>query len=851
MHIADERLDTLLSGVEKPGRYIGGEWNSTVKDWNAVPLRIALGYPDVYEIGMSNMGLAILYELVNEQPDMLAERFYTPWADMDATLRRARLPLYSLETHRPLHEFDLLGISLQHELTYSNVLTTLDLAGIPLLAQDRGDDVPLIMAGGSCCFNPEPMAAFLDLCVIGDGESAIIQIARTLLAARQNGSHTVGRQALLERLATIPGVYVPSLYEPRYRPDGTIDSLAPLSASAPTQITKALLPELTPHPRRPIVPTIRVIHDRGAVEIQRGCSHGCRFCQAGMIYRPIRERSHSDTRSLVDEVVANTGYDEIGMVSLSSSDHSAIGPIVRETMHAHADRRLSVSLPSLRIDSFSVELAKMIQQSRKTGFTFAPEAGSQRLRDVINKGVSEQDLFETAAAIFREGWDRVKLYFMIGLPTETDEDLEAIAELVEKTRKAGHVGARGRQRISVSVGTFVPKPHTPFQWHRQLSMDESRERLSFLKSRLHRKSVTLKYHDPQQSYLEGIFSRGDRRLTPLIVEAWRHGARLDSWSDYFNLERWREAADRLAIDLDFYLRDRSAEAVLPWSHIDSLVSDEFLREEQQKSLRQEYTPDCRYHACQKCGLCDFESVKPIVHNRKRDEPAPAAVQTESNTAEPAAGDKHHHYLVTYSRTGPICYLGHLEFLQIIHRSLRRARIKTHFSHGFNPSPKVSFGPALPVGTNSDCEFFSMDLIEPLHDFQKTRAALNRSLPAGIQIIDIRPMGKHLPQHIASTYEIGLPEDLGERERELIGRFDALPELVVERERKGKRKQVNLRPLVKQILVKSADTLIIEIITKSGQPGTRPSEVLAALLHYDEEALHQIQVTKRSWTELTA
>ena len=604
MRITEQALDRLLATVEKPGRYVGQEWNAVAKDWESTPVRIALGYPDVYEIGMSNIGLAILYELVNEQEGYLAERFYTPWADMDSALRAAGLPLYALESRHALRDFDMVGLSLQHELTFSNVLTTLDLAGIPLLAQDRDDDDPLVMAGGSCGFNPEPMAAFFDLFVIGDGEVAILEIASAFEEAKRAASgQRLDRQALLERLAAIQGVYVPSLYDVAYAPDGTIAAMTPRSPAAPEQVTKALLPQLTASPSRPIVPTIRVIHDRGAVEIQRGCSHGCRFCQAGMIYRPIRERPTDETKALIGELIANTGYDEVGLVSLSSSDHSGISEIARDTMETYAARRLSVSLPSLRIDSFSVDLAKTIQQSRKTGFTFAPEAGSQRLRDVINKGVSEQDLMETAEAIFQAGWDRVKLYFMIGLPTETDEDILESARLINEIWHLGRRLRHGRATVKVTISTFVPKPFTPFQWEPMIDRQTVEARQRLLRENVHKtRNIQLSWSNWDATWLEGIFSRGDRRLGPVVLRAWQLGARFDAWHEHYRPAIWEQALAECGIEPAYYAHRRRAwDETLPWAFIDVGVTPAFLRREAERALRGELSPDCR-RDCHHCGI---------------------------------------------------------------------------------------------------------------------------------------------------------------------------------------------------------------------------------------------------------
>jgi radical SAM family uncharacterized protein len=601
VQISNDQLERILTAVQKPGRYVGGEWNSIRKDWRTAQVTLALAYPDVYEIGMSNLGLAILYDLVNRREDMLAERVYAPWHDMEAAMRRAALPLYSLETRHALADFDVIGLTLQHELTYTNVLNMLDLAGLPLLAEQRTADMPLVIAGGSCTYNPEPVAAFFDLFVLGEGEEALIELLEAVAAWKQSPQAN-DRPGLLRRLAAIPGIYVPSLYRVAYHADGTIRRIEPLCAEAPEQVRKRIVSALPPALTRPIVPSMGIIHDRAAVEIQRGCSRGCRFCQAGMIYRPIRERGAAEVLDAVDQIVANTGYDEVGLVSLSSSDHSQIAQIVQGIMERHREDGLAVSLPSLRIDSFSVELARLIQQQRKTGFTFAPEAGSQRLRDVINKGVTEADLLQTAEAAFGNGWDRIKLYFMLGLPTETDEDIHEMARLIRELHGLGRRLRNRRVEIGVSVATFVPKPHTPFQWLplAERATVEARQRLLVSETRLAK--VRVSWSDWDSTWLEALLSRGDRRLSAVVLRAWELGARFDAWSECYDPALWRRALDECGLDEAFYnARPRAQDEILPWERLDVGVSRAFLWREYQRALSGELSPDCRSE-CHGCGI---------------------------------------------------------------------------------------------------------------------------------------------------------------------------------------------------------------------------------------------------------
>ena len=586
-----KNLDRFLPKVARPARYTGGEWNSIVKEWNEDQVKVALVYPDVYEVGMSNLGLQILYDLLNRRPDVAAERCYAPWLDMEAAMRRNGVPLFSLESKRSLREFDIVGFSLAHELVYTNVLNILDLAGIPVLAAERDDSHPLIIAGGSGCYNPEPIADFVDLFLIGEGEEVLIELVDEYRRAR-------GRAELIRQAARIPGVYAPSLYQTRYNPDGTVQSVTPTVPEAPPAITRRFVKELPPTPVRLIVPYINVIHDRAMIEIQRGCTRGCRFCQAGMIYRPVRERSRDEILRTAEELLANTGSDELSLVSLSTSDHSEIEAIVSDL--AARFPNVDISLPSLRIDSFSVLLAEGIQR-HKTGLTFAPEAGTQRLRDVINKGVTEDDLMRTVETAYSRGWKSIKLYFMIGLPTEKMEDVEGIVDLARKVKAIGRRHQGHRAQVSVSATTLIPKPASPFQWAALERPESILHKQDYLSRSL--KGIRFSWHDPESSLLEAVLSRGDRRLGNVIRRAWQLGCVFDAWSDQQKPETWRRAFDDVGLDPAFYAyRERSTDEILPWDHIGSGITKKFLLREYRRSTTGRLTPDCRSDRCSACGM---------------------------------------------------------------------------------------------------------------------------------------------------------------------------------------------------------------------------------------------------------
>ena len=596
----------MLQAVEKPARYTGGEWNAQPKASAAVLCRIALAMADVYEVGMSNLGLKILYEILNRRDDIAAERVYAPWLDMEEEMRRRGIPLFSLETFREISSFDILGFSLQYELLITNTLNMLDLAGLPLHAAERTDEQPFVLGGGPCVYNTEPIADFFDFFVLGDGEEIVVEVCDALIAWKKEGRPD-GRRGFLRRTARIPGVYVPSFYAPEYDAQGMFTGLRILDEAASPQIYRRVVKDLDAAPflEKPVVPYLGIVHDRLMLELFRGCTRGCRFCQAGMAYRPVRERRPETLESLARTLFDSTGYNEMSLTSLSSADYSCLSPLVDGLLAGTQGERVSFSLPSLRIDSFSVDIAERLQQVRKSGLTFAPEAGTQRLRDVINKNVTEDDLLHSVRTAFEQGWKAVKLYFMMGLPTETDEDIVGIAELAQKVVDC-YKEVKGKRgvKVTVSVSCFVPKAYTPFQWFAQVPQEEFERRQRLLKESIRDRAISFHYHDARASVLEGALSRGDRRLSAVIETAWRNGAKFDGWTDQFKDEVWKDAFRCCGVVPEFYSRrTRDLEEVLPWAHTSPGVSEDFLRREWQRAQEAALTHDCRRETCTGCGVC--------------------------------------------------------------------------------------------------------------------------------------------------------------------------------------------------------------------------------------------------------
>ena len=746
---------SILQSVLKPARYTGGEWNAVRKDWASAECKFALALPDVYEVGMSNLGLAILYEILNRRPNIAAERVYAPWIDMEEQMRAKGIPLFSLESRHPVTDFDFLGFSLQYEMIYSNVLNMLDLAGIPLYACDRGEDMPFIVGGGPCVYNVEPIADFFDFFLIGEGEEAVPEFCDALIAWKKEGSPG-GRQGFLTRLLEIDGIYVPSFYEPVYDTAGNFSEMRPLHPAARPIIYKRVVRDMDKvlSVEHPIVPYMDIVHNRMMLELFRGCSRGCRFCQAGIAYRPARERTEERLRQMANGLAESTGYDEMSLTSLSSADYSCLGRLVDDLMEDYAEEKLSFSLPSLRIDSFSIDLAHKMQAVRKSGLTFAPEVGTQRMRDVINKGVTEENLLEACGAAFRHGWKQIKLYFMMGLPTETDEDIIGIAQLAKKVVDL-YTEIRGKRgcKVTVSVSCFVPKPYTPFQWFGQLPIEEFQRRQQLLKEHITDRSITFHYHDARLSVIEGVFARGDRRLAPALYEAWRNGAKFDGWSDLFDDSRYFSAFKTCGVDWEYFSRrTRTIGEPLPWAHTSPGVLERFLKAEWQKALTASLTVDCRRTHCTGCGICPTLGVDIIDYEKsERERVLDTGTAAEENSAllpheigpkNPPVQRSLTVYRGMITKGEELRYVSHLDYANLFVRACKRAGLPMAYSEGFNPHMKVAFASALSLGAASDAEYVDFEMTEPLPT-SEVMARLREHLPHGAQIVRLRIMeGKH-------------------------------------------------------------------------------------------------------------
>ncbi len=837
-----ESIQDFIHRVELPSRYLGSEVNRIKKDPKQVKLKFLLAFPDLYEIGTSHFGIQILYHLINREPDLMAERVFAPARDMEAKLREYGLPLSSLESEIPMNRFDIIGFSLLYEMNYTNVLGMLSLAGLPFLAKERGDESPVIIAGGPCTSNPEPMADFFDAMVIGDGEGVVPELTRSWLQWKKEDG---GRKALLlERWAKIEGVYIPGFYEASY--DAACFQRLSIKANArgiaPETVRRAIIPELKEEdfPDRPIVAFGKPIHDRLRVEVARGCTRGCRFCQAGMIYRPVRERSVSQLMSLTKRSLAATGYEDISLLSLSTGDYSQIVPLMQALMARCERDKIAVSFPSLRAGTMSPEMMALVKKVRKTGFTMAVEAGSQRLRDVINKNIEREDILSMVEDAFRLGWQVIKLYFMIGLPGERQEDLDALVELVKEIHKIrGPKGRRGK--INVSVNTFIPKSHTPFQWAGQLSVEESRNRIEDLKTALRLPGLQFKWQNPENSYLEGLWARGDRRFSKLLLAAYEKGCRFDGWSDQFRYDKWVEAIKEAGVDDAFFvIRKRDLEEPMPWEHIDSRVERNFLKTEWEKAEEEALTLDCRKNPCSACGVCDHKTMRPKISSS--DEAG------EKNSSEKGDLQQEFYKVMTvfYSRRDQARFFGHLELMNIFLRAIRRVQIPVAYSQGFHPMPKISFDDPLPLGYESMRESFRVRVpahVKPDMVIQK----LNSELPQGLKITDCL-LDNHRPKGIFSrieSYEITLP---GARfNEELLNRFMKEEKVIFRRtNRKGKTIETDLKKGVRFLKLVTPEKIQMVVSTDGGSV-LRPGYVLEGIFQLSEEIIKDARIIKTETT----
>ncbi|MBD3237275.1 MAG: TIGR03960 family B12-binding radical SAM protein [Candidatus Eisenbacteria bacterium] len=837
------RIAALLPRVEKPARYLGEEINVIRHAWTPERVRWLLILPDLYEIGMSHQGLRILYDQLNRRADALAERAFAPGLDLEALLRREGLPLFSLESHRPARDFDLIGFSLQYELLATNLVNLIDLAGVPIWSRERKETDPLIAAGGPCSGNPEPLADFIDFFLIGDGEEAVGAITETLAATRGRAT----REERLRRLAKLGGVYVPRFYEPRIE-EGRQVGVTP-HQGVPARVRRTYVADLdrAPYPLQPIVPLIEAVQDRLTLEIQRGCTQGCRFCQAGIFYRPVRERGPRRLAELTAEGLRASGWEEISLSSLSSADYSQIAPLARTLVEAVAPQRISLSFSSLRVDTFSVELAEQVARVRKTGLTFAPEAGSERLRRVINKKVRDAEILAAAEAAYARGWRRVKLYFMIGLPTETAADLCAMAELIERVRALARRYGRSRS-VTASIGAFVPKAHTPFQWVAFDGRRRLREKLDWIQQNVRGRGSELKWHAIDVSFVEAVLSRGDRRLARAIHRAWELGGRFDGWSDHFEIERWETAFRESGIDPETSLRARDPDEPLPWDHIDLGVTREWLQREWQAARAGETTPDCRTGRCAQCGLggpADRQFAPELSAEAWAE--LGRAIRVPTAPPELAASVP---VRIVFRKRGRVRLLAHLETGHLLVRLLRMAGWPLVFTAGHNPRPKVSFGPPLPLGVEGRWELCDLRLARLPSEEEIARA--NQQAPAGLTILAARrlPSGQRslMAEAVAADYRVSLPPPLAKlaRREGRIDQFLARGAVPVQKLTKGRSRTIDLRRCVRSLAwdAEATDRLALRLCLQ--EPAGHvlgPLPALQEIFKWSPEDLARVRVER--------
>ena len=774
--------------------------------------------------------------MLNAQEEILAERVFAPAVDMEVQLRKNKIPLCSLESKTPLKQFDILGFSLLYELNYTNMVNMLDLADIAFFAEHRSEQDPFVIGGGPCTCNPEPVADFFDAIVVGDGEAVILQMTDAWNVWHQSGRGQ--REVLLQQWSQIKGVYIPSFFDFSVDASGT-QRVIPKKSSH-RDVERAVVSDLNaePIPSNPIIPFGKPVHDRLRMEIARGCTRGCRFCQAGMIYRPVRERQPEAIMSSVSQLVKQSGYEDLSLLSLSTGDYSCIAPVIKAIMAFGAKDRVAVSLPSLRAGSLTPELMELIRKVRKTGFTIAPEAGSQRLRDVINKNITEADIVETVENAFSLGWKLIKLYFMVGLPTETHADLEAIVTLVKRLK--GIVKRHGRsQKITVSVATFVPKPHTPFQWEPQIRLETALEKINWLKANLKLPGVQVKWQDPRVSVIEGVWARGDRRLNKVLVDAWRSGCRFDGWTDFFNYDRWITVFKANGIAPNAYTDGKSdTDHALPWDHINIGVDRSFLIEEKARALVGTLTNDCRTGSCSGCGVCDFDSIKPVsFHDHK------GIGSTKTPALQPEPPEAAVKYLVRFKKMKSSRFLGHLEMVKVFIRSFRRERIPLKYSNGFHPMPKVSFGDTLPMGMQSEDEQMLVTLTEAV-DSGELILQLRRQLPNGLEITDCAPYTrkKALERVEKQHYHVELKDGFF-KQKDLDWFFGQQSVTIERKSKKGKRVVVDLKTAVAEVRLLDNRHVFMSLGTDKNLI-VRPGHVIKAVFHLSELQMQTAIITKK-------